>query len=59
MATSWGHVDSDEEFAGEGDEKGFGLKTNQLLIVMIDSTPEMFEPWKENEDIPFRAALKV
>lgn len=57
MSTSWAYVDSDEEFADEG-EKAFRGKT--ATIVLIDCTPEMFQAWKaDSEEVPFRAAIKV
>ncbi|ODN06020.1 X-ray repair cross-complementing protein 5 [Orchesella cincta] len=57
MATSWNFApDSDEEVVEEGESK-FG-SGKAAILVFIDATPEMFEPWKDGEDVPFRVAIK-
>lgn len=53
---TWNPEDSDDDLDDSNEYRDAG-KTAHLLI--IDSTPAMFQAWGDNEDTPFRAALKV
>jgi hypothetical protein len=52
----WNPDDSDEELENSAEFRDAG-RTASLMI--IDSSPAMFETWAENQETPFRAALKV
>jgi len=55
-AVTWYQADSDDELENTAEFRDAG-KTASIMV--IDTSPVMFEPWAENEVIPFRAALKV